>query len=71
MAKETVRLSLDVSTSLDNTLEDLAKRTGSTKADILRKGIALVEVAVDAKEHGKKLGVADRAEQLTREIVGI
>lgn len=71
MAKDTVRLSLDLSPALDETLDALVKRTGHTKAEILRKGIALVEVAVDAKEGGKKLGVADRADQLSREIVGI
>jgi predicted transcriptional regulator len=71
MSKNTVRLSIDLSPSLDRVLEDLATRMGTTKAEVLRKGIALVEVAADAKAAGKKIGVADRADQLTREIVGL
>lgn len=69
--RDTVRLSLDLSASLDDTLENLARKMGTSKAEVLRKGLALVEVAVDAKEHGQKLGVADSAQQLKREIVGI
>ncbi len=69
--KEKVRLSLDISTELDSLLEQLAAATGSTKSDILRKAIALMEVAVEAKRQGKKFGIAEKDEQLTTEIVGI
>ncbi len=67
-----VRLSLDVSPELNDLLEELARDTHSSKRDVLRKAITLMEVAVDAKEQGQKLYVSDRApEGASREIVGI
>lgn len=67
-----VRLSLDVSPELNQLLEELARETDSSKSDVLRKAIALMDVAVEAKEQGKKLYVSDRApEGASREIVGI
>ncbi len=69
--KEKVRLSLDISRELNDLLEELAARTGGTKSDVLRKAIALMEVAVDGKRRGLKLGLADRDQQLTTEIIGL
>jgi predicted transcriptional regulator len=69
--KEKVRLSLDISRELNDLLEQLAARTGGTKSDVLRKAIALMEVAVDGKRRGLKLGLADKDQQLTTEIIGL
>ena len=69
--KEKVRLSLDISRELNDLLEQLAVRTGGTKSDVLRKAIALMEVAVDGKRRGLKLGLADKDQQLTTEIIGL
>jgi predicted transcriptional regulator len=69
--KEKVRLSLDISPELNTLLEQLAATTGGTKSDVLRKAIALMEVAVDAKRRGLKLGLADKDQQLTTEIIGL
>jgi len=66
-----IRLSLDVSRELNATLERLAGSTGSTKSDVLRRAIALMEVAVQAKSQGKKLGVANSEQTLETEIVGL
>jgi predicted transcriptional regulator len=66
-----VRLSLDISPELYDLLSDLAAKTGGTKSDVLRKAIALMEVAVEAKRQGKKFGVAEKDQQLTTEIVGL
>ncbi len=71
IAKEKVRLSLDISPELNALLEQLAALTGSTKSEVLRKAIALMEVAVEAKRQGKKLGIAERDQQLTTEIIGL
>lgn len=70
-AKEKVRLSLDISPELNTLLEQLAASTGSTKSEVLRKAIALMEVAVEAKRQGKKLGIAERDQQLATEIIGL
>ena len=68
---EVVRLSLDVSPELNETLETLARKTYSSKSDVLRKAIALMEVAVKAKEEKKKFGVAAPGQNLETEIVGL
>lgn len=69
--KEKVRLSLDISRELNDLLEQLATTTGGTKSDVLRKAIALMEVAIDGKRRGLKLGLADKDQQLTTEIIGL
>ncbi len=69
--KEKVRLSLDVSPEVNELLEQLASTIGGTKSDVLRKAIALMEVAVDAKQQGKKFGIADKGQTLATEIVGL
>lgn len=69
--KEKVRLSLDISFELNSLLEALASATGGTKSDVLRKAIALMEVAMDAKRRGLKLGLAEKDQPLTTEIIGL
>jgi hypothetical protein len=66
-----VRLSLDVTTEMNSTLESLAAKIGGTKTDVLRRAIALMDVAVKAREDGKKFGVAEPGQPLATEIVGI
>jgi hypothetical protein len=67
----TVRLSLDVSPDLYETITLLATKLHSTKSDVLRKAIALMEVAVRAKEQHKKFGIAGPDQPLETEIVGL
>jgi predicted transcriptional regulator len=69
--KERIRLSLDVSPELNELIEDLAGRTDGTKSDVLRRAIALMDVAVRANESGKRVGVADTDQGLTTEFVGL
>ncbi len=69
--KDRIRLSLDVSPELNDLIEDLARRTDGTKSDVLRRAIALMDVAVKANERGKKVGVADEDETLSTEFVGL
>ncbi len=71
LEKEKVRLSLDISVELNTLLEQLAAITGSSKSEVLRKSIALMEVAVDAKRRGLKLGLAEKDQPLATEIVGL
>jgi predicted transcriptional regulator len=68
---ESVRLTLEISPDLNNTLEELAGATHGTKSDVLRKAIALMQVAVRAKTEGKKFGIAEAHQQLSTEVVGI
>ena len=70
-AGEKVRLSLDVSPQLNDVLEDLARRTGRSKSDVLRQAIALIQVASNARSEGKRIGIAEEGDQLSTEIVGL
>jgi hypothetical protein len=66
-----VRLSLEISPAMSRALKDLALKTGGTKSDVLRKAVALMEVAVEARERGEKFGVAEKDQPLVTEIVGL
>ncbi len=68
-----VRISLDVTPELNDLLDTLTKKMGSTKSEVLRKAIALIDVAVDANQQGKKLMIADPDEKIKSgtEIVGV
>jgi hypothetical protein len=66
-----IRLSLDISPEANDLLESLAASIGGTKSEVLRKGIALMQVAIDAKRQGKKFGIAEKDQSLATEIVGI
>ena len=71
MSEERIKLSVEVSPELYETIEKLAKRGHETKSDVLRKGIALMQVAADAKQEGKKIGIAAPGQTLETEIIGI
>jgi len=70
-ADQTIRLSLDVSPELYDTLTTLASKLHSTKSDVLQKAVALMEVSVRAKEQHKKFRVAAPDQPLETEIVGL
>jgi predicted transcriptional regulator len=69
--KESIRLSLNLSPELNERLEQLASSNHTTKAEILRKAIALYDVVAEAKTEKKRLGILDQNKQLLTEIVGI
>ena len=56
---------------LNETLEELAERSHSSKSDILRKAIALFDVAAQAKQKDQRVGILDRDDKVVKEIVGI
>jgi predicted transcriptional regulator len=68
---KSIRLSLEVSPQMNEKLEELADKLHGSKSDVLRKAIALIEVAVRAKEEGKKFGVAAPGQELATEVVGL
>lgn len=68
---EKVRISLDISTELNEKLQEMARDIHGTKSDVLRKSLALMQVALQATKEGKKIGIAEQGEQLTTEIIGL
>jgi len=71
MAGDMVRLSLDLSPQANTVLESLASSQHTTKSDVLRKAIALVQVAEEARQANRKIGVFDSQANVFSEIVGL
>lgn len=71
MASDMIRLSLDLSPQANNALESVASSQHTTKSDVLRKAIALVQVAEEARRANRKIGIFDTEANVFSEIVGI
>ncbi|MEH2373253.1 DNA-binding protein [Nostoc sp.] len=66
-----IQINLDLSPELYQTLNNLAQHLNGDNAEVLLKAIALLEVAVDAKQKGKHIWITDDNQNLETEIVGI
>lgn len=66
-----VRLNLILSDELNAEIERVVEKRESTKAEVLRKAIALYVAASDGKEKGLRLGLAKADQPLVTEIVGV
>ncbi|PSB47540.1 ribbon-helix-helix protein, CopG family [Chroococcidiopsis sp. CCNUC1] len=66
--KEMVHLKLDLSPELYEKLEEIAQKIGGSKSDVLRQAIALMQIAIAAKEQGRKFGIAESEQPLSTEI---
>jgi len=69
--KERVRLSFDVTSDVYDRIEALADKLGGTRSDAIRKGIALLEVCVHAKDRGLKPALVPLDQVVTTELYGI
>ena len=70
-APNRVRLTIELSTSLNQTLEAMADESGVSKADIIRKALALIEAATTATKEGNQIGIINRDGQVVTRIVGL
>ncbi len=68
---ERVRLSLEVSPELNDKLDELSDKIHGSKSDVLRRAVALMDIAVRARDAGHKLGIAEQNQPLLTEIIGI
>jgi len=68
-SQSSVRLSLELSENANNMLEQVAQHNGTTKADVLRRAIALIAYADDVKREGNRLAVTDRNRNIVTDIV--
>jgi hypothetical protein len=68
--RETYR-SFTISPELATKLEELSIESGHSESEILQAGISLVELAVKAREKGKKFGVVEQDTPLVTEVVGL
>ncbi len=65
-----VERNLTMTPEADHFLADLARRTGLKEGDVLRLALGMFKTAVDAKEQGKHIGIADTSDVLDTEFVG-
>ena len=66
-----VYLSLELSPEMDERLDEISAQLGSSRADVLRKAIALIDIATRAKLEGLRLGIVAIGDPLATEIVGV
>ncbi len=72
MPARKIKLTLELSEDVNNTLEALAEENGTTKSDVLRKAIALVMAASIGKKKGRELALIDpKSEKVVTHIVGL
>ncbi|MFQ4141780.1 ribbon-helix-helix protein, CopG family [Chlorogloeopsis sp. ULAP02] len=64
-----VHLNLDLSPELNQILEELAKKLGGSKSDVLRQAIALMQIMVIAKEQTQSLGISEVEQLIASEII--
>ena len=67
---EKVRLNLQLSEELYNELEVLANDTATTRSDVVRRALALLQAAHKGKKRGSHLGFVKSAEKLDQELIG-
>jgi predicted transcriptional regulator len=66
-----VRFSVKIAPEMAQKLETMAKDTHSSKSDILRKALLIMDIAIDNKKRGIKLALVNNEGQKVSEIVGI
>jgi hypothetical protein len=68
---EKIRLSLDMTPAMKEVIDDLAAREGITRAELLRRAIALLKTVKDAQQKGESPALIDGEGHVTARIVGI
>lgn len=66
-----VKLSLELPPELNERLEEIACELGSTKTDVLRRSLALMDAAHEARKQDLIVGVMTKDHQLKKEFIGI
>ncbi len=71
MSKKTIRLSVDVSPEFYKMLGIMAEESHSSKSDVLKKSVVLMNVALDEGKKGHQIGILGKDDKLITKIVGI
>lgn len=70
-SKASVKMSLHLSPETNQVLEQLSEENQMTKSELLRKALALIEVALKNKVQGNHLVIVDKNDNKISEIVGL
>ncbi len=71
MRTKHIYMSLELSPEMDERLDEISTQLGSSRAAVLRKAIALIDIAARAKLEGLRLGLVAAGDALATEIVGL
>ena len=72
MTRTTHRITMDVSPAFKKTIEDLAAKTESGRqSEVLRRAVALYELAVEAKDKKQHIAIINEAGEIVTRIVGV
>ena len=63
-------LLLGMTEAVNGRVEELALRTGDSKADVFNKALALYWSALEAIDEGNRVGVAGPGQELETELIG-
>jgi hypothetical protein len=66
-----IRLTLDVTDEVNERLNHMVEEAGGSKSDLLRKAIALIELAIKAKRTGNQIAVVDPNLKVVTTVVGL
>jgi predicted transcriptional regulator len=69
MSTETVKMSLHMSSEMNERLEKIAAEVHTTKSDVLRRAIFLMDVAVDSRRRGNKIAIVDQADHKISDVI--
>lgn len=65
------RLTVDLSSEIDEKITKIAKENHTTKAEVMRKAFALLSIAEEAKQRGRSIGILERDEdKIIARVVG-
>jgi predicted transcriptional regulator len=64
-------MNLQVSAEINDLLDKIADETGSNRSEVIRRALALMKVAHEARQRGKRLGLVSDPDKLETEIVGV
>lgn len=71
-ASEAMRLGLILSLSeeMNDRIEDLVRRSGYDRGELINMAIALFKASLDAVEDGKRVGIVDDDREIYQEFMG-
>ncbi|BCL37967.1 DNA-binding protein [Nostoc sp. MS1] len=68
---ERIQINLELSSELYAVINNLKQEMNGDTAEVLLKGITLLEISIEAKKQGKQVWITDDKQNLETEIVGI
>jgi hypothetical protein len=66
-----VRMSLNISPQMAEKLEKMSEESHSSKSDVLRKALILMDIALDSQKEGLQIAIVDKDGKKVSGILGL